>query len=169
MRDRRKSLGVPSNLIWVLGDFGKIFRIDDFVWWKKFFRFFLFIFANVRVPKNSSEVTQKDTSIAGLRMFVAQILFAKPSGKWMAVLARSSYIPARPGPSVSSHKLFQLQEWQEMLQSWQIIEDQRKGVKKTNARYDAVLKISTRNVVWLVGIRRESTYRIWPAQVRQKY
>ena len=32
MRDRRKSLGVPSNLIWVLGDFDKIFRIDDFVW-----------------------------------------------------------------------------------------------------------------------------------------
>ena len=31
MRDRRKSLGVPSNLIWVLGDFDKIFRIDDFV------------------------------------------------------------------------------------------------------------------------------------------
>ena len=22
----------PSNLIWVLGDFAKIFRIDDFVW-----------------------------------------------------------------------------------------------------------------------------------------
>ena len=32
VRDRRKSLGVPSNLIWVLGDFDKIFRIDDFVW-----------------------------------------------------------------------------------------------------------------------------------------
>ena len=24
-------MGVPSNLIWVLGDFDKIFRIDDFV------------------------------------------------------------------------------------------------------------------------------------------
>ena len=32
VRDRRKSLGVPSNLIWVLGDFDKIFRINDFVW-----------------------------------------------------------------------------------------------------------------------------------------
>ena len=46
MRDRRKALGVPSNLIWVLGDFDKIFRIDDFVWRygeKSFFRFFFFL------------------------------------------------------------------------------------------------------------------------------
>ena len=71
MRDRRKSLGVPSNLIWVLGDFDKIFRIDDFVWRKKFFSIFLFIFANAHLAKNSSYMAKKDTSIADLRMFVA--------------------------------------------------------------------------------------------------
>ena len=53
MRDRRKSLGVPSNLIWVLGDFDKIFRIDDFVWSmygeKSFFRFFFFFLARYKL------------------------------------------------------------------------------------------------------------------------
>ena len=38
---------------------------------KSFFDFFLFIFANGVGAKNSSCVAKKDTSIAGLRMFVA--------------------------------------------------------------------------------------------------
>ena len=83
MRDRRKSLGVPSNLIWVLGDFDKIFRIDDFVPYgeKSFFTFFFFFSALSVVDKNYSVVDQKDTSIAGLRMFVAFLVFAKAPGK----------------------------------------------------------------------------------------
>ena len=52
------------------------------------------------VDKNSSYsyVDKKDTSIAGLRMFVAFLVFAKPSGKWMAEYARSSDIYVRTNP-----------------------------------------------------------------------
>ena len=82
MRDRRKSLGVPSNLIWVLGDYDKIFRIDDFVCMvKKVFFDFVFFSALSALAQISSYMAQKDTSIAGLRMFVAFLVFAKAPGK----------------------------------------------------------------------------------------
>ena len=78
MRDRRKSLCVPSNLIWVLGDFDKIFRIDDFVLVLKVFFDFLFFSSAIQgQDQNSSYQDQKDTPIAGLRMFVAFFVFAK--------------------------------------------------------------------------------------------
>ena len=44
---------------------------------KSFFRFFFFFSANGSVDKKSSYVDKKDTSIAGLRMFVAFLVFAK--------------------------------------------------------------------------------------------
>ena len=85
MRDRGKSLGVHSNLIWVvLGDFvDKIFRIDDFVLVygeKGFFTFFFFSMLRGR-DKNASYRDKKDTSITGLRMFVAFLVFVKAPAK----------------------------------------------------------------------------------------
>jgi len=47
---------------------------------KKVFFDFFFFSANGSVDKKSSYVDKKDTSIAGLRMFVAFLVFAKPSG-----------------------------------------------------------------------------------------
>ena len=46
---------------------------------KSFFRFFFFFSALSVVDKKSSVVDKKDTSIAGLRMFVAFLVFAKGS------------------------------------------------------------------------------------------
>ena len=47
---------------------------------KSFFTFFFFS-SNLVEAKNSSYVAKKDTSIAGLRMFVAFLVFAKAPGK----------------------------------------------------------------------------------------
>ena len=59
--------------------------------WKKCFPFFFFFIELSALPKNSSYMPKKDTSIAGLRMFVAFLVFAKAPGKWLAALAWSSY------------------------------------------------------------------------------
>ena len=48
---------------------------------KSFFSIFFFFSAIRVVPQNSSAAPQKDTSIAGLRMFVAFLVFAKAPGK----------------------------------------------------------------------------------------
>ena len=48
---------------------------------KSFFSIFFFFFSALSaVAQNSSYVAQKDTSIAGLRMFVAFLVFAKAPG-----------------------------------------------------------------------------------------
>ena len=70
MRDRRKSLGVPSNLIWVLGDFDKIFRIDDFVWWKSFFAFFFSKCATTGDAATGAEV--RPVRASGVAVMVAR-------------------------------------------------------------------------------------------------
>ena len=48
---------------------------------KSFFSIFFVFSQNDVAPKNSSVAPKKDTSIAGLRMFVAFLVFAKAPGK----------------------------------------------------------------------------------------
>ena len=84
MRDRRKSLGVPSTLATLFGFWETSIKFSESMivyGEKKNFDFFLFFSALSVVAQNSSGVAQKDTSIAGLRMFVAFLVFAKAPGK----------------------------------------------------------------------------------------
>ena len=79
---------------------------------KSFFTFFFFLAsweARGRT-KNSSYVAKKDTSIAGLRMFVAFLVFAKAPGKWMGMLGVSSYIYIMPRVQVQQMKMIQIQK-----------------------------------------------------------
>ena len=58
---------------------------------EKSFFFDFFFFSKIRVlDKKSSLLDQNIASIAGLRMFVAFLVFAKAPAKWLAALAWSS-------------------------------------------------------------------------------